>query len=236
MTTYSENDLEEATTTTAAEPAGETNIAVTAVPTAGVGVWCVIAGDDQPRHVTATGAGPDITLDSGLVSGVASGAAVEYYDICEAQGAYAAGENKAIVVDGFATGKPPQVGQIISIGTGASRRDYTVIESEVVNATDQSILLDRPLEFALADNEDLYPGPAGSYNFIFHREALALVSRPLALPSADMGVRSQVAVHNDVSMRVAMQYDIAQQGTVVTLDLLAGVAILDTDLGVVMLG
>lgn len=125
---------------------------------------------------------------------------------------------------------------MISIGLGAARRDYTIIESEVINATDQSILFDRPLELALADDEDLYPGPAGSYNFVFHREALALVSRPLALPAGDMGVRASVAVHNDVSMRITMQYDIAQQGTVVTLDLLAGTAVLDTDLGVVMLG
>jgi hypothetical protein len=226
----------ESTTTTAVEPLGETNIAVTAAPTDGVGVWVVIAGEDKPHFVTATGGGPDITLDSGLAAGTASGAAVSYYNAVLAQGAYAAGENKAIIVDGFATGKPPQVGQLISVGAGASRRDYTVIESEVINATDQSILLDRPLELAIANDEELYPGPAGSYNFVFHREALALVSRPLALPSGDMGVRASVAVHNDVSMRIAMQYDISQQGTVVTLDLLAGVAVLDTDLGVVMLG
>lgn len=226
----------EATTTDANEAAGQTVISVTLSPTDGVGVWAVIAGDDQPRWVTALATDDTITLDAGLKVDVASGAAVTYYGTVLAQGAYAAGENKALIVDGFATGKPPQVGQIISTGTGASRRDYTIIESEVINATDQSILLDRPLELAVANNEAMYPGPAGSYNFVFHREALALVSRPLALPASDMGVRAQVAVHNDVSMRVAMQYDIAQQGTVVTLDLLAGVAILDTDLGVVMLG
>ena len=226
----------EATTTDADEAAGQTVISVTLTPTDGVGVWCTLAGDDQPRYVTALATDDTITLDAPLKSAVASGAAVTYYGICDAKGAVSAGENKAFSVDGFDTGKPPQVGQLLAIGTGASRRVYTIIESEVVSATEQSILLDRPVEFAIADDEDLYPGPAGSYNFVFHREALALVSRPLALPSADMGVRAQVAVHNDVSMRVAMQYDIAQQGTVVTLDLLAGVAILDTDLGVVMLG
>jgi hypothetical protein len=88
---------------------------------------------------------------------------------------------------------------------------------------------------ALANNDLGFPGPAGGMNLAFHREALALVSRPLALPAADMGVRAQVGVHNDVSMRVTMQYDISQQGTVVTLDLLAGVAVLDENLGCVML-
>ena len=226
----------EATVTDAAEAANQTVISVTLTPTDGVGVWVTIAGDDQPRYVTALATNDTITIDSGLTAAVASGAAVTYYGTALSTAAYAAGENKAITVDGFATGKPPQVGQLLAIGTGASRRVYTIIESEVVDASNQSILLDRPLELALANNEAVYPGPAGSFNFVFHREALALVTRPLALPSQDVGVRSQVAVHNDVSMRVAMQYDLTAQGTKVTLDLLAGVAVLDTDLGVVMLG
>lgn len=225
-----------ATTTDAAEAIGQTVISVTLTPVDGVGVWVVLAGDDVPRHVTALVTDDTITVDSAITGAVSSGAVVEYYLAMKAKGAVVAGENKSFTVDGFATGKPPLVGQILSTGTGASRRDYVIIESEVVNATDQSILLDRPLEIALADDEDVYPGPGGSYNFIFHREAIALVSRPLALPSAEMGVRSSVAVHNDVSMRIAMQYDIDSQGTKVTLDLLAGVAVLDTDLGVVMLG
>ncbi len=231
-----ENADVEVTATDANEAAGQTVISVTLTPTDGVGVWATIAGDDQPHYVTALATNDTITIDSGLKVAVSSGAVVTYYGTVLAQGAYAAGENKALIVDGFAAGFPPQVGQLIAIGTGASRRVYTIIESEVINATDQSILLDRPLELAVANNEPLYPGPAGSFNFVFHREALALVSRPLALPAADVGVRSQVAVHNDVSMRVAMQYDLTAQGTKVTLDLLAGVAVLDTDLGVVMLG
>jgi len=37
-------------------------------------------------------------------------------------------------------------------------------------------------------------------------------------------------------MRVSMQYDITTQGTIVTMDLLAGVALLDENLGCVLLG
>jgi hypothetical protein len=70
----------------------------------------------------------------------------------------------------------------------------------------------------------------------FHREALALVNRPLALPDSGTGVRAMVASHNDISMRVVMQYDWEQQGTVVTLDLLCGTAVLDTNLAVILLG
>ena len=227
--------------TDGADAAGTTVIDVTITGTnASGGEWVTIAGENQPHWVTAfTNTGGDIddlTLDSGLTVATASGAVVNFYESAAAQGAYAAGENLPLVIDGFATGKPPMVGQLLAIGTGASRRVYTIIESEVINATDQSVLLDRPLELAVADNDLVFPGPAGSYNFGFHKEAIALVNRPLALPASNLGVRSSVGVHNDVSMRVTMQYDITGQGTVVTLDLLCGVQILDTDLGVVMLG
>ena len=72
-----------------------------------------------------------------------------------------------------------------------------------------------------------FPGPYGSFNWAFHRDAIALVSRPLAMPNNQMGVLTQVGVHNDISMRVAMQYDIDAGGTKVNLDLLCGVAVLD---------
>lgn len=207
-----------------------------------IGEYVVVAGDQQPTYATAvtqsTGDTDTITLNQALVNNVASGAVVTVYKAAQINNAagYAAGENKAILIDSYTSGKYPRVGQLLSIGTGASRRDYTIIESEDAGASGRSVLLDRPLELAVSDDDPVFPGPSGSLNWAFHREALALVTRPLALPASDMGVRSQVAVHNDVSMRVTMQYDISQQGTVVTLDILAGVAVLDTNLGVVMLG
>ena len=81
-----------------------------------------------------------------------------------------------------------------------------------------------------------FPGPAGALNMAFHRNAIALVTRPLAIPNNAMGVLSHVGVYNDIAMRVSMQYSIAQGGTVVNLDILAGVAVLDTNLGVVLQG
>jgi hypothetical protein len=229
--------------TDGADAAGTTLIDITLLGENAVGgEWVTVAGEDQPHWIVAfTNAGGDIddvTLDSGLKVATASGAVVNYYKPAAVDNAagYPAGENKPIQVDGFTAGKPPQVGQLLAIGTGASRRVYTIIESEVVSATEQSVLLDRPLELGVSDDDPVFPGPGGDYNFGFHREALALVNRPLALPAQDLGVRSQVGVHNDISMRVTMQYDVASEGTRVKLDLLCGVTPLDTDLGVVMLG
>lgn len=47
---------------------------------------------------------------------------------------------------------------------------------------------------------------------------------------------AKVGVYNGISMRVAMQYDIGAGGTKVNLDMLCGVAVLDSRLCVPLLG
>jgi hypothetical protein len=121
--------------------------------------------------------------------------------------------------------------------TAGTRHVYTIVEAyeNPTNASQTIVWLDRPLAVGVADNQSAFPGPYGSFNLAFHRDAMALVTRPLALPRAG-GVQAAVANYNDVAMRVTMQYDITTQGTIVTLDLLAGVALLDVNLGCVLLG
>jgi len=74
------------------------------------------------------------------------------------------------------------------------------------------------------------------------QDALALVTRPLALPYTRMGamgvmgVMAAVVPHHGIGMRVLMQYDINAGGTVVNCDILAGVAVLDSGLLVPVLG
>jgi len=96
--------------------------------------------------------------------------------------------------------------------------------------------LDRPLETAIADNENVFPGPAGCFNLAFHKDALAFVNRPLALPKASHGVDASVQTMNDLSIRVTMQYDSKCQGTRVTCDMLSGVALLDAEMACLFYG
>jgi hypothetical protein len=107
---------------------------------------------------------------------------------------------------------------------------------EPVSSTEKYVWLDRPLEAPLADNDPAFPGPAGSFNFAFHRNALALVTRPLVTPPQEFGARSGVVADEGVAIRSTMQYNSTKQGLVVTLDLLCGVKELDTRLGAVLLG
>lgn len=130
------------------------------------------------------------------------------YKKCAVEGGglatYPAGWSKAITVKGYTTGKAPQVAQLISFGsTVGTRHTYMIIESEDAGSTD-SILLDRPLEAAVADEAEAYPGPYGSLNMAFHRNALALVTQPLVPPDAGSGVRVGVAEYNGAGMRVLM--------------------------------
>lgn len=200
----------------------------------------VVFGDNaQPTWATAVTASTDttaVTLNEALKYAVAANSAIAVYKKADVNGAYAAGYAKAITID-HTSGYRPAVGQLLAFGANTTaRQTFTIIDSVAVNATQCTVLLDRPLVSALTDGQDCFPGPAGTYNLAFHRDALAFVSRPLARPNVSMGARSAVASYNDVAMRVTMQYDITTQGTIVTCDLLAGVALLDANLGCVLLG
>ncbi len=211
------------------------------VVTGTAGEYVNIAGNDQPTWMTSAASGA-VVLNEALKHGVLDNAVVTRYKAC-AVGAsgltgddYPAGYSKSILLTSYTSGKQPQVGQLLSFGT-STRHTYTIIESVYVSATSCRVTLDRPLDYTVADAAtSAFPGPSGSMNWAFHRDAVALVSRPLALPNNQMGVLTHVGVHNDVSMRIAMQYDIDAGGTKVNLDMLCGVAVLDSRLCVPLLG
>jgi hypothetical protein len=203
-----------------------------------VGEFVVLAGDDQPTWATAeagTGATSSVTLNQALKYAVSAGAAVTVYKSAAVVGAQDAGYDEQIQLD-HTGDKAPQVGQLLAFGTGGSRHTYTIIEVDVVDANNTKVMLDRPLDSAIAGSEAAFPGPAGSINLALHREALALITRPLAVPAGQMGVLSGVGAYNGIGMRVSMQYDIDAGGTVVNCDILAGIKELDTALAVALLG
>lgn len=200
-----------------------------------LGEFATVAGNDQPTHITAATASTNttaVTFNENNKYATLANAVITVYKSCDVKGNYDVGHEREIVLDQWT--KAPQTGQLVAFGTGANRRVYTIIESYLSAVGEQSVMLDRPLELALSDGDAAFPGPAGSFNWAFHREAVALVTRPLALPNQQLGVRSNVGVYNDLAMRVTMQYDINQGGTVVNLDILAGVAKLDNNLCVIL--
>lgn len=223
------------TTTTAAAAKGATTVSLTA--TVLQGTYFTIAGDMTPlRCQSVSGAGPFVvTLTRPLPNAVGSGAVVQAYTtaLVNFAAGYSAGYAKEITFDGSGV---PNVGQIISFnntgGSAIRTPEYVIVQKP----SSTTIVLDRPLETALADNDVICLGPDGDLNFAFHRNALTLVNRPLAAPLPGAGARAAVAVHNNMAMRVVITYDGNAQGHLVTLDGLFGVKVLDTALGAVLLG
>lgn len=231
----SDRDTATGDTLTDAEVAGEAGALATTSTAGEAGAFVVIEGNDQPTYASAFSSGVSVTLNEALKFDTAAGAAITWYNSCDANGTFAAGYAGYVNLDGFTSGKPPVVGQLIATGS-APRHTYTVIETRPVSATEVQVLLDRPLEYAIADGDACFPGPAGDFNVAFHRNAFALVSRPLARPDSSMGARSFVASYNDIAMRATMQYDIDAQGTKVVIDMLCGTAVLDSSLAKLVLG
>jgi hypothetical protein len=197
--------------------------------------WVVVAG--QVRRVVSTAGGSTpvtITVNRGLDVAVVDNDVVTVYTpaAVNLSAGYAVGWAKEITIN--STTVAPQVGQAVSFGTASPGTSavYTIID---VNGL-VGITLDRPLEVALANTDKVNLGPAGNFNFSFHRNAIALVVRPLALPAAGIGARASVVNANNLSMRATLSYNAEKQGTLVTLDMLCGIKVLDTDLGAVLVG
>lgn len=221
--------------------AGTTTLAIDGTPgLLQAGQWVTIAGDMQPYYLTgvtnSTTNTTSFTIDRGLKYAVTNDAAVTVYDtaLVNLSGGYDVGYSKYIALDGFTSDRFAQIGQIMSFGTGANRRVYTVIDVQNASGTNQQVMLDRPLEVALINDQPAFSGPAGNYNFAFHRNAVALVIRPLILPT--LGVNAAVISHDGWTMRATLSYNAEKQGHLVTLDFLCGVQMLDHDLGAVLLG
>jgi hypothetical protein len=231
------------TTTTANSVAGAASVAITAA--VGKGRYVTIVGDMTPlRSTTNT---TTLTPTRAIREATATGATVTKYPTgaVDLGDGYDSGYVKAIHVDdgGLGESPVPQIGQLVSFGDGdalasATLRtpEYVIVDVTNTAGSDYDIVLDRPLETALADDDLVNYGPTGDYNFAFHRNAVALVNRPLALPLAGAGARAAVASYNGMSMRVVIQYDSEIQGHRVTFDALFGTAVLDTNLGAVLLG
>lgn len=210
-------------------PAGTTVITVDAFGAGEVdpGQWIAING--IPYHVISTdnATATELTLEYGLREAVDNDDAIEVFDVgtVNLSGGYASGYDKEITIASVT----PEVGQMITFGTQTHR--YSVVRVP----TSTTIELDRPLEAAITNSLPVNLGPAGGgVNFAFHKNALTLACRGLQLPRPGTGAVAGYAVFNGIPLRTVVTYLGLKQGHLVTMDLLAGVKVLDLNLGAVM--
>ena len=200
-----------------------------------LGEYVVVEGNDQPTFATAATSTTAVTLNEALKLDVVDDAVIHHFNSMTVNGAEAAEHSESIQIDGHTANKNLKKGQIISFGTGVNRHTYTIIEAINTSTTETEILLDRPLEAALSDNDAAFPGPAGSMNPVFHPNALTFVSANMRPVDPGTGATSAVAVLDDVGLRVTRQYSITSGSTQYNIDILAGIAVLDEDLMCVLL-
>ena len=219
------------------EAAGQTALTVDGFSAAiTAGSWITVAGDMTPQMVVSTVGGSvptTITVTPGLKYDTVNNAVVTVYTpgAINLGDGYAAGWSKKIVYDGFTVA--PKVGQMLSTGaTAAALKKYSALKTP----TTTTGYLNRALDSAVSNDDVLGLGPKGSYNFAFVRNAVALVTRPLANPAPGTGALSYTSSANGVGIRVTITYNGEKQGHLVTVDVLAGVKTLDTNRGAVMLG
>jgi hypothetical protein len=213
-------------------PAGTTTLVVDAFSGQLVaGSWLKIAGDARPRRLASCTGSPNmtgITLETAIESAVLNDAVITVYpaSAIDLSAGYDQYWNKRMATDAF--GAAAGRGQMLSLG--ATGYKYGVIGSK---NTTTSIKLDRGLEALAANNSVVFAGPTGDFGMAYHRNAIAFVSRPIAMDIED-GVKSAVVNYNGLSLRVTMWYNGTKQGTLVTVDMLCGVKVLDTNLGILI--
>ena len=104
-------------------------------------------------------------------------------------------------------------------------------EVELVKAF-AGVKLDRAL--TAADNTDVTVTAKYTPALAFHKNAFALVTRPLAQPMG--AAKSAIVSYDGFGLRVVYDYDIQTKTDTVSIDMVCGVATLDRDLAAVIDG
>ena len=209
-----------------------------------VGQFISFAGGSAIHQITALGTltteDIDLTIDPPLRSSVDDGDLLTagFQGLINKSGDYAAGFAKELVLDGMTGTVPVGAGvQLATVGTPnvLVGEKYSVIDTTDVSGDLKGVTLNKPLTTLITDDDVILFTPPANHNFAFHRNALALVSRPLAAAPSGLAL-SSVASFGGVGIRVTITYDGKSQGTRVTVDLLCGIEVLDLNLGAVLIG
>jgi len=207
-----------------------------------VGQWITIGG--VLHQVTTLGTlatqDIDVTISPGLRVAIADDDVVTIGDtgLIDDSDDYAVGYNKEMTVDGIVGSIP--VGTLVSFATVGTPNVilsgvYSVIAVTDTATNTTGITLNRSLDVAVTDNDVVLFSPPADVNFAFHKNAIALVSRPLAPAPAGLAI-SSTANMGGVGIRITITYNGSSQGVLVTVDVLLGVKVLNTAYGAALIG
>jgi hypothetical protein len=127
-----------------------------------------------------------------------------------------------IHVDGVATAL--KVGDAITI----AGKPYTITAAGSLATADQDITIYPGLAADVANDAEVLLVGDAEENLAFHKNAFALVTRPLAAPQG--AAKVEVLNWNGIAIRVVYDYDMDLKSDVVSLDCLWGVKTLTPEL------
>jgi len=136
-------------------------------------------------------------------------------------------------IDAITTGKTIKVGDLFKVAD--DDQPYVIIQEAAASAGAATIHFSPPARTIWAEDAAVTVIAGHTANLAFHRNAFALVTRPLAPPLGG-NVRSTVMSYNGIGLRVSIGYDLQYKQDVVSIDLLYGVKTLDPELAVRLLG
>ena len=124
------------------------------------------------------------------------------------------------------TGKV-NAGDILVIGG----KNYIVQTTAEASSNEIAVALDRAI--TVAANAAVTVLSGGAQNLVFHENAFAFVTRPLAAPA---GVESYTTSYNGVTLRVVRGYDMQYKKEMLSMDVLYGYKTMYPELAVRVLG
>jgi hypothetical protein len=124
------------------------------------------------------------------------------------------------------------VGDMFTIANDTTK--YTVNKVGALETADQDIYITPALVKNAADNAAITViATATANNLVFHQNAFAFVTRPLAAPA---GVESYTTSYNGISLRVTRGYNMQYKKETISMDVLYGYKTLYPELAVRVLG
>ncbi len=146
------------------------------------------------------------------------------------KGAVSAGATQ-IVIDGTNLTGTLVKGDVITI----SGKSYVVTEDTTAAASEIAVKL-YPTTTDIANDTDVTIVSMHTANLAFHKNAFALVSRPLALPRGLSSEQKAIVNYDGFGLRVIYDYNSQYKKDVISIDMLCGVKTLNSELACRLLG
>lgn len=135
--------------------------------------------------------------------------------------------SQTLAIKGLGTGQLNR-GDIFTLDHGNGLvQSYTILEDATITANVATAKIAPVLAASVTANQVLTVVAAHAVNLAFHRDAITLASRPLAMPKVNGGAQIAVSNYGGLGIRSTIWYEPKDRATYAQMDILYGVKTLD---------